>query len=149
MLKPGAGRPRTLRNPIKKSLSAHIRVNPHMSLRSLASNVVGDVSHETVRKSLKDMSYTKPYPTLAPMLSEIHKINRVKWAKKYKYPAKDWPKRYLLMKCRYGCLGGGLECGVREGKKESVLQRNIPQKSTFGRHFHLWEYFHSVSLGKT
>ena len=61
----GAGRPRTLRNSIKRSLAAHIRHNPHMSLRSLASNLVGDVSHETVRMSLKDRSYTKPYPTLA------------------------------------------------------------------------------------
>ena len=50
----GAGRRRTLRNSIKKSLAAHIRHNPHMSLRSLASNRVGDVSHAAVRMSLKD-----------------------------------------------------------------------------------------------
>ena len=147
--KPGAGRPRALRNSIKKSLAAHIRHKPHMSLRSLASNLVGDVSHETVRMSLKNMSYTKPYPTLAPMLSEIHKINRVKWAKKYKYPAKDWSKTIFVDEMSIWLSRGRIIMWTKRGKKRICPTTKHSQKSTFGRLFHLWEYFHSVSLGKT
>ena len=99
--------------------------------------------------SLKDMSYTKSYPTLAPMLSEIHKINRVKWAKKYKYPAKDWSKTIFVDEMSKWLSRGRIRMWTKRGKKESVLQRNIAQKSTFGRLFHLWEFFHSVSLRKT
>ena len=147
--KPGAGRPRTLRNSIKKSLTTHIRHNPHISLRFLASNLVGDVSHETVRMSLKGMSYTKPYPTLAPILSEIHKISRVKWVKKYKYPAKDWSKTIFVDEMSIWLSRERKECGLREGKKNLSYNETFPKNQRLSGLFHLWEYFHSVSLRKT
>ncbi|KAI6646351.1 hypothetical protein LOD99_9222 [Oopsacas minuta] len=147
--KAGAGRPRTLRNSIKKSLAAHIQHNPHMSLRSLASNLDPNVSHETVRRGLKDMSYSKPYPTLAPMLNEMHYVYRVKWARKYKYPVKDWAKTIFVDEMSIWLARGRIRMWTKGGKKDYVEQQNIPPKSTFGRLFHLWEFFHSVYLRKT
>ena len=69
----GVGRPRTLRNSIKRNISAYIRHKPHLSLRCIASNLQPRVSHETVRSSLRDINYSKPYPTQSPLLTENHK----------------------------------------------------------------------------
>ena len=107
-----------------------------MSLISLASNLVGDVSHETVRMSLKDMSYTKPYPTLAPMLSEIHKINRVKWAKKYKYPAKDWSKTIFVDEMSIWLSRGRIRMWTKRGEK-----KNLSYNETFPKNQRLGGFF--------
>ena len=45
---------------------------------------------------LKDQYYTKPYPTKTPMLSEKNRIYRLRWAKKYKYPKKEWANTVFL-----------------------------------------------------
>ena len=92
----GAGRPRTLRNSIKRNISAYIRHKAHLSLRCIASNLQPRVSHETVRSSLRDMNYSKPYPTQSPLLTENHKTMRVKWAKKFRYPKNQWAKTIFV-----------------------------------------------------
>ena len=115
--KTGAGRPRTLRNSIRQSLAAYIRHKPHLSLRCLASNLDSNVSHETVRNELRDMTYSKPYPTLSPMLSEVHKINRVKWSKKYRYPVKEWSKTIFIDEMSIWLAKGRLRMWTKRGKK--------------------------------
>ena len=67
----------------KKNVSAYIIHKPHLSLRCIASNLQPRVSHETVRSSLRDMNYSKPYSTQSSLFTENHKTMRVKWAKKF------------------------------------------------------------------
>ena len=99
------------------SLAAYIRHKPHLSLRCLVSKLDSNVSHETVRNALRDMTYSKPYPTLSPMLSEVHKINRVKWAKKYRYPVKEWSKTIFIDEMSIWLAKGRLRMWTKRGKK--------------------------------
>ena len=86
----GAGRPSKLRLSIRKSISQQIRRKPYLSLRTLANLVPGKPSHETVWRAMKDLNYTKKYPTNRPMVSEKNRLARVQWAKKHKCPKKAW-----------------------------------------------------------
>ena len=74
------------------------------------------------------MNYSKPYPTLSPMLSELHRINPVKWAKKYKYPAKEWSKTIFVNEMSIWLARGRLRSGLRKTKNEYVQPRNFHSK---------------------
>ena len=131
----GAGRPKTLRNVIKPTLTHQVRCKPYLSLRTLANRSPFKPSHETVRRALKDLTYNKRYPVQTPMLSEKNRLYRIKWARKYKYPKNEWARTIFL--------------------DESLIKNDSPQpqsmylKSTFGPPSPQWEYFHCVFSGKT
>ena len=96
------GRPSKLRLSIRKSISQQIRSKPYLSLRTLANLVPGKASHETVWRAMKDLDYTKKYPTNRPMVSEKNRLARVQWAKKHNYPKKHGIRLFIPMKCRFG-----------------------------------------------
>ena len=136
----GAGRLSTLRNSIKRNISAYIRHKLHLSLRCIASNLQPSVSHETVRSSLRDMNYSKPYPTRSPLLTENHKTMRVKWAKKFRYPKNQSAKTILVDEMSVWLSKGKIRMWTKKGQKRiSPTTKHSPK-------INVWAAFCSMGV---
>ena len=116
----GAGRPCSLRIGIKQSISQQIRQKPYLSLRTLASRAPIPVSYQTVRRALVDSKYSKKYPTKIPMLSEKNRLYRVRWAKKFKYPKKQWAKTVFADEMSIWLSRGRMKMWTKFGRKRFV-----------------------------
>ena len=113
----GAGRSNTLRKSICRSIIQKIRRKPYLSLRTLAKNASPQVSHETVRRALSSLDYTKRYPSKCPMLSEKNRLTRLSWAKKFKYPKKAWARTVFCDEMSIWLSRGKVKCGQKVTKK--------------------------------
>ena len=61
------------------------------------------VSHETVRRTLKKMEYSKKSAIRGPNITPVHEIARVSWAKKHKIF--NGERLYLQMNAQFGLMG--------------------------------------------
>ena len=81
--KKGAGRPRKITAPQAKAIGQFVRRDPTISTRLLVTKLSNEVSHCTIARHLKGLSYEKDVPMGTPMLTACHKEKRVEWAKKH------------------------------------------------------------------
>ena len=136
----GARRPNTLRSAIKHSVIHQVRCKPYLSLRTLASRVPHKASYQTVRRVLKDQSYTKRYPVKTPMLSEKNRIYRISWAKKYKYPKKQWAQTIFLDEMSIWLSRGRIMMWTKSDKKRfAPTTKHVPK-------IHVWAGFSSLPI---
>ena len=84
--KGGNGRPKKITANVAKSIGQTIRRDTSISLRSLAHKLNRDninVSYRTIGRHLESLGYKKALALTTPMLTEVHKRNRVEWAKRH------------------------------------------------------------------
>ncbi|KAI6649996.1 hypothetical protein LOD99_6360 [Oopsacas minuta] len=134
----GAGRPCSLRNRIKQSISQQIRQKPYLSLRTLASRAPIPVSYQTVRRALVDSKYSKKYPTKVPMLSETNRLYRIQWAKKFKYPKKQWAKTVFADEMSIWLSRGRMKMWTKSDQKRFVPTTKHTPK------INVWAAFSSI-----
>ncbi|KAI6658665.1 hypothetical protein LOD99_11010 [Oopsacas minuta] len=65
-----SGRPPTMRLSILRSLAQLVRSGSYLFRRSLVHLIRGWPSHETIRRTLKTVKYTKKHPSNPPLVSE-------------------------------------------------------------------------------
>ena len=84
----GAGRKPNKREKIKRSVVQLVRRDKSKTVREIAAHITkkGDVSvsKDTVNRCLRKLRYTKPYPSMVPLLTEKNRLKRLDWARKYK-----------------------------------------------------------------
>ena len=130
--RPGAGRPAKLIKTIKKYVVKSVSVKPSTSIRTLTAHCLVEVSRGTVARCLKQLDYSKPFPTQVPMLSEKNRLYRIEWAEKNLH-IQIGNTQYSQMRHQFGFLEDAYECG-RKGEMFVFSQlSNILQKFIFGR----------------
>ena len=113
----GGGRPRKFTKSTMRCVTQQIRRKPYLSLRTLAQIAPGKPSYETVRRNLKEMKYSKIYPTNSPMVSEKNRQSRIQWAKKHKYPKSSWFKTVFIDEMSIWLSRGRIQMWTKSGKK--------------------------------
>lgn len=89
----GAGRPKVVTKELSQKIRRYIEKNPSISLRSLVTKLNGAVSRSTLSRHLKSLGYKNTIPKAAPMLTEVQKKKRLKWAKKHLND--NWSKTFF------------------------------------------------------
>ena len=84
-----AGPKRCLNKGDRISLTLNIKNNPRISLRTMPSSLKVsrgvDVSYLTVRRCIKEMSYSKKTAIKGSNITPSHEALRVLWTKKHKF----------------------------------------------------------------
>jgi transposase len=81
--KKGAGRPTSIKAKISEKIRQYVKQEPTISTRGLAIKMNKQVSRVTIACHLKSLGYKYNIPAKTPMLTELHKVKRVEWAKKH------------------------------------------------------------------
>ena len=115
--KKGGGRPKILRLSSRLSIAQNIRRKPHLSLRTIAKKLSKPISYQTVRRALMDLNYSKRLPVKVPMLSEKNRLARIKWAKKFRYPKKEWAKTVFVDEMSIWLSRGQVKVWTKKYKK--------------------------------
>jgi transposase len=84
------GRPRKADDAVKRQIRSIISKNPHIASKGMAaklnqsSNTVesAPISDRTVRRTLKEMSYSNSLPMVVPYITDVQKNKRVDWCRK-------------------------------------------------------------------
>ena len=130
----GAGPKRCLNRGDRISLSLNIKNNPRISLRTMQSSLKVsrgvDVSYSTVRRCIKEMSYSKKTAIKGPNITPSHEALRVLWAKKHKFI--NWNKIFFTDECSIWLCGGRVQMWTK-GTQKPVI--NIPRHSP---KIHIW-----------
>ena len=136
--KTGSGRPPRLSLSIKRSLAQQIKRKPYLSLRSLANLAPGRPSHETVRRTLKRLDYRKNFPSTPPLVSEKNRENRVKWARKNKYPKRLWNQTIFADEMSVWLSRGKIKMWTKSNKIRVVpTTKHVPK-------INVWAAFSSM-----
>ena len=84
--KRGGGRPGKVSAAIKQSAVHIIKNDPEISLRKIAVKISDrkcmNISKSTIHLTLRKLRYSKPFPSLTPLLSEKNRHFRIAWARK-------------------------------------------------------------------
>ena len=130
----GAGQKCKIARNDKISLSLVVKNNPRVSLRSMANNLNSsrgmNVSHQTVRRTLIKMGYSKEAPVRGPNITPTHEKTRVAWAKKHRLI--HWQKVSFTDECSIWLHGGNLHIWTK-GFYRPV--RNLPKHTP---KLHIW-----------
>ena len=119
----------------KISLSLVVKNNPRVSLRSMANNLNSsrglNVSHETVRRTLIKMGYSKKAPVRGPNITPTHEKTRVAWAKKHRLI--HWQKVFFTDECSIWLNVGNLHIWTK-GSQRPVrnLLKHTPKLHIWG-----------------
>ena len=82
--KEGSGRPKKITSRSSKAIGQYLRHDPSLSSRKIATKLSEndlEVSYRTVSRHLHSLGYKNNLPAVTPMLTSVHKIKRVEWAR--------------------------------------------------------------------
>ena len=136
----GGGRPAKLHLSVKYKCAKYINSEAQKPVREIAKDIEAkhgiSVSKSTIHRTLQKMDYSKPFPSLVPMLSEKNRLKRIEWAQRNEN--KHWCHAIFSDEASFWLHARKVRMWTKGSKK-----RVIPSVKHSSK-VHIWAAFSSV-----
>ena len=120
-------------------MTKRLRSSSSAKISTLISKQETNISSATVRRRLNEQGLHKLQPLKKPLLSDTHRLNRLKWAKNNKKT--DWTKIIFTDETTISLFGKPKKVWRQKGEivKVPTVKHSIQ--------VHIWDIFHRKALG--
>ena len=136
----GAGRPAKLYQSVKYKCAKYVNTDLQKPVREISNDIEAkhgtSVSKSTVHRTLQKMKYSKPYPSLVPMLSEKNRLKRIEWALRNKN--KHWCHAVFSDEASFWLHAGKVRMWTKGNQKWVIPTVKHSSK------VHIWAAFSSM-----